>query len=426
MTYVSNATTRPLTGKIYSTPALRSAYLQTLCQLYNGYFSTTILNPKVDSIADVIRPYVYADPKKMYTNTQFENNINNDIFVGTQRIPGIKSFITARQNSVQTQLTNLGVTCDLPATPFVKWTFEDEPMPGGDSTPLPTLGTGNASIVGSMTNPSRGTGSFNGCTQTSGSGSWHIGTANPGAEENSSGAQFMVSTIGYSNITFEYDHRFSGQSTRTVRIQYTTDGGSSWINFHATPSEYFNYCIDRGGLDDGKIDVTDPIGNNVSDSWSRRTISFIGLSGIENNPDFGVRVVAAHYDNTGQFRQSNNVNNPATAGTWRFDNVTFSGTPILTSIPESEITAYEFKLSQNYPNPFNPRTKIEFAIPSQTLVRLSVYDITGRQVALLVNEIKQAGNYLMEFSGENLSSGVYFYKMEAGEFRQVKRMLLIK
>jgi hypothetical protein len=85
-----------------------------------------------------------------------------------------------------------------------------------------------------------------------------------------------------------------------------------------------------------------------------------------------------------------------------------------------------YSLSQNYPNPFNPVTKINYAIPKQSMTVLKVYDVLGREVMKLVNEVKQPGMYSVDFDGTNLSSGVYFYKLEAGTFNDVKRMMLIK
>ena len=95
-------------------------------------------------------------------------------------------------------------------------------------------------------------------------------------------------------------------------------------------------------------------------------------------------------------------------------------TPGNTGIP----TVYE--LAQNYPNPFNPVTKINFAIPKQGLVSLKVYDVLGREVANLVNEVKTAGNYIVDFDASNLASGVYFYRLDVNGFSDVKRMMLIK
>jgi hypothetical protein len=85
-----------------------------------------------------------------------------------------------------------------------------------------------------------------------------------------------------------------------------------------------------------------------------------------------------------------------------------------------------YSLSQNYPNPFNPVTKINFAIPKQGFVTLKVYDVLGREVRSLVNEVKTAGEYTVDFSGAELSSGVYFYRLESNGFTDIKRMMLIK
>ncbi len=93
----------------------------------------------------------------------------------------------------------------------------------------------------------------------------------------------------------------------------------------------------------------------------------------------------------------------------------------------------DFFLSQNYPNPFNPSTKIKYTIPSVTLsgvegsrVSLKVYDVIGNEVATLVNEEKPAGSYEVNFDAKGLSSGIYFYKLQAGSFVETKKMILIK
>jgi len=94
------------------------------------------------------------------------------------------------------------------------------------------------------------------------------------------------------------------------------------------------------------------------------------------------------------------------------------------AIHSGEIFTYELK--QNYPNPFNPFTSIQFQIVNQGMVSLKVYDMLGREVKVLVNEIKSPGKYVVSFDATGLSSGVYFYKMTAGEFTNVKRMVLVK
>ena len=86
----------------------------------------------------------------------------------------------------------------------------------------------------------------------------------------------------------------------------------------------------------------------------------------------------------------------------------------------------EFSLAQNYPNPFNPVTNLGFGISNLEFVSLKVYDIAGKEVAVLVNEKLAPGRYEIKFDGSNFASGVYFYKITAGNFSAVKRMFLIK
>jgi len=93
---------------------------------------------------------------------------------------------------------------------------------------------------------------------------------------------------------------------------------------------------------------------------------------------------------------------------------------------QNSILPTKYELSQNYPNPFNPTTKINFALPKSGFVTLKIYDILGREIKTLVNEIKQAGNYTVDFNASEFSSGVYFYRIESGTFSEIKRMVLIK
>jgi photosystem II stability/assembly factor-like uncharacterized protein len=91
----------------------------------------------------------------------------------------------------------------------------------------------------------------------------------------------------------------------------------------------------------------------------------------------------------------------------------------------------EYKLFQNYPNPFNPTTKIRFQIPKQCLVILKVYDVLGREIATLLNENIKAGEYeipfsIFQYSNNGIPSGIYFYRLRAGDFIETKRMVLIK
>lgn len=110
---------------------------------------------------------------------------------------------------------------------------------------------------------------------------------------------------------------------------------------------------------------------------------------------------------------------------FEFDSSQVSIQPISTDIPS------KYSLYQNYPNPFNPATSIRFDVPSsvrgeRSKVRLSVYDITGKEVAVLVNSELQPGVYEYSFNGSGLGSGVYFYKLQSGRFVQTRKMILMK
>jgi hypothetical protein len=84
-----------------------------------------------------------------------------------------------------------------------------------------------------------------------------------------------------------------------------------------------------------------------------------------------------------------------------------------------------FSLGQNYPNPFNPVTRIKYQIPSTSHVTLTMYDVLGREVATLVDEVKQPGRYTVTWDAGGVASGVYFYRLQAGNFVDVKKMLLV-
>jgi hypothetical protein len=98
------------------------------------------------------------------------------------------------------------------------------------------------------------------------------------------------------------------------------------------------------------------------------------------------------------------------------------------SVEEAEQYAIpkDFVLYQNYPNPFNPSTKIKFAIPKNESVKIEVYNSIGQKIEALLNQHMKAGHHDVEFNAQNLSSGIYFYKIEAGEFQDVKKMILLK
>ena len=109
-----------------------------------------------------------------------------------------------------------------------------------------------------------------------------------------------------------------------------------------------------------------------------------------------------------------------------YTSVQIPRTDILSGTENNEIIPAEYKLSQNYPNPFNPSTVINYQIPASGHVTLKIFDLLGREVSTLADEFKNAGSYSVKFSNPQLPSGIYFYRIQCGNFSSVKKMMLLK
>lgn len=206
------------------------------------------------------------------------------------------------------------------------WNYDA--ITGQPTNPVADVGNGSSSFIGSLTLLNAATGMHpttnNGCGTQNGTnpGAWAF-TANPGATNESSGVQYTTSTVGYQGIKFTWDQRCSNTATNTVRVQYTTDG-TSWQNFTMTGS---NTTFCNGSIDNGRFET-----NTSGDQYRRISVDFTSITAANNNANFGVRILAAHYRTTGEFRQTANSSSIATAGTWRFDNVYFTGSSPSVSI----------------------------------------------------------------------------------------------
>lgn len=123
-----------------------------------------------------------------------------------------------------------------------------------------------------------------------------------------------------------------------------------------------------------------------------------------------------------------------TAGTYNyacsFHGTLFGMTGVINAtaagIKQIETVVNKFELMQNYPNPFNPTTNIRFNIPQKSFVSLKLYDITGKELGTLVNSELNEGGYLVDFNASTYASGIYIYRLQAGDFTEVKKMMLIK
>ncbi|MBK8551625.1 MAG: T9SS type A sorting domain-containing protein [Ignavibacteria bacterium] len=173
--------------------------------------------------------------------------------------------------------------------------------------------------------------------------------------------------------------------------------------------------------------------NNVTLLWqTSREINNSGFdierSGLENNWSKAGFVKCTVNSDEPKYYSFIDKNLTTGKYKYRLKQIDFNGSfeyfdlagEIVIGIPE------KYELSQNYPNPFNPVTVIRYALTENGFTNLKIYDITGREVAKLVNEKQDAGRYEVTFNGSNFASGVYFYELRSGEFVSQKRMFLLK
>ena len=145
--------------------------------------------------------------------------------------------------------------------------------------------------------------------------------------------------------------------------------------------------------------------------------------GIAIGEDLSVPIANRSYEGFGGFfgnYRSAGTNDPMIRATAMMPNLV-GISQISTEVPDV------YSLSQNYPNPFNPSTTIIFSIPKSSVVSLKIYDVLGKEVATLVDEFKNSGTYSANFNAaSSLTSGIYFYKISAGEFTSTKKLMLLK
>jgi len=207
----------------------------------------------------------------------------------------------------------------------------------------------------------------------------------------------------------------------SIEIQLPMTYNTSWSQSY-TNTFYYN------GVQFSQTNISI---NIVVDAWGTMTMpgggSFEALRIRETSVASGVTTV--HYS----FLAKNGTNvtveaedaNPPTSGvinaTWYDWNLSSaSDVEQISGLPQN------FNLTQNYPNPFNPSTNINYSIPEESFVQLKVFDILGNEVTTLVNEEQSAGTYRADFSGANLSSGMYIAKLQAGNYTKSIKMTLLK
>ena len=225
-----------------------------------------------------------------------------------------------------------------------------------------------------------------------------------------------------------YVRQFSGTDYDPY-YRATTDGGANWTAGYVDGSSNRTRSVDviapRGAANSFKVAYN-------QDSASSNYIFYTGGNSLAWNAPYRRAVSPAGADSSYTKGIAGYKNGGGDDCFSLFSNA--NGTNlyavsmclVVNGISNNNEVPKTYSLSQNYPNPFNPTTSIKFSIPTSGNVRLSVYDVLGNEVATLQKGKMNAGNYIVDFNSTGLSSGVYFYKLTADNFSEVKKMVLIK
>lgn len=212
-----------------------------------------------------------------------------------------------------------------------------------------------------------------------------------------------------------------------VTVKYNSSGIQQWAQSYSGSGNGFNIAYDISVDLEGNSYVT----GNISVSGSAFDFATVkyNSSGVQqwtqiyNGPGNGNDVARSIAVDAAR---NVYVTGQSTGSGTNFDFTTIKYSQPIGIIQISTEVPSGFSLNQNYPNPFNPVTNIEFSIPGSSIVKLAVYDMTGRELEVLVSRDLSAGRYKAEWNAANYSSGVYFYKLSAGSFDQTKKMILVK
>lgn len=326
----------------------------------------------------------------------------NVYVTGYASVPGNgQDFVTVKYNSAGTQ----------------QWVFPFNV--GGDEIGI-SLGldaSGNAYVGGYTDAYGTGNDCFIYSVSSSGAFRWMQRYTGPG---NNDDKIYRIAVDAAGNVAGVGNSNQGANGNDLFVVKYNSAGVQQWLN-----------TLNVGGNDIATSVALDASGN-------------VYLTGRTNAYGNGEDYVSVSYNSSGSFRwltsynytgtwndfalkvtvdASNNVY--VTGNSWDdYATIKYSTTVGITAISNNSPDYFELK--QNYPNPFNPATNINFNIPKQSNVKLAVFDVTGKEVARLVDNSLNAGTYSYDFNAANLPSGTYFYRLNAGDFSETKKMILIK
>jgi hypothetical protein len=216
-----------------------------------------------------------------------------------------------------------------------------------------------------------------------------------------------LSSAGILSLVVSGGNIFAG--TNGAGIFLSTNNGASWspVNYGLTNNNIWSLAAAYGNIFAGTSNGGIYLSVNNGASW---TCVNTGLSNgnVNSIVVVGNNVYAATHDGS---------------GVWRRSLANIGG---ITGVESNQKTPSNFSLFQNFPNPFNPTTEISFSVPAVSHVTLDVYNILGERVATLVDKEEPIGNYSIVFDGSKLASGMYIYRLQAGNFIESKKMIQMK
>jgi len=293
-------------------------------------------------------------------------------------------------------------------------------------------------------------------TTTDGGNNWNrVPPTNCPPSDSACGEYGLIRSYGAYGDNVWFSTYYEYCSTDSNRIFRSTDRGYNWTAFNMPyqgyPAGWISFSSSTYG-----VAISNPYGlvSRTADAGSTWVmIDTIGINpwAVRNAPGYANFFLAVGEDasTNGKSFYSNNsgyfwntlsapsqsilldvslTHDSAWAVGYNGTILTLDLLPIITEVEEEFLSSVpsDYMLSQNYPNPFNPTTTIRFDIKERILVELIIYDILGREVIVLINKEQSAGRYTVELNGAELSSGVYFYQLQAGNYIETKKMLLLK
>ncbi|MBL8017605.1 MAG: T9SS type A sorting domain-containing protein, partial [Ignavibacteria bacterium] len=286
---------------------------------------------------------------------------------------------------------------------------------------------------------------------------YHIGK-NPTCTEGSySNGYWEINTTGGSgfsySITLYYDANMLGtiSSESNIRIAKSEDN-QNWIHFEGASVNTTAKTVSVSGLTSFSYfalsDQSSPMPVNINyfkAAVNRNNVTLLWQTSAEiDNAGFDVErkskdPLQAAWQKIGNVKGRGNstapvdytfedAKLPAGSYVYRLKQIDHNGNFEYFELnePVNITPPISFNMGQNYPNPSNPNSKIDYLLPKSGNVSIRLYDITGKEAAILVNEYKEAGYHTAVFDGANLASGVYYYSITAGEYRDTKKMILVK